>query len=403
MTAPPPPGGGSAHHVTTETVSQVAAVYGCCGLLADSVLSLPLRSLDKPVHLVTSKEVKLPPLLENPFEPITLTDWIDGFIWSLALRGNYFGLTIERDRLAYPTQIMPLSPDVVRPEVRSDGTVKWYVAGKPINTEDLFHVRYQTMPGHLLGLNPIQVMKHPFGLAHVMDLHAETVYKNSADPRGVIEAKGKLGETETQALAKSWMSAHQGTSKSSLPAVLTEEAKFNPISISPADQQLLEARKYSAEEISGLIFRIPPHMLGFTEKQTSMGKGIEQQERAFVANTLSGYLCRLERALTACLPPGNFVNFDISHRIRGSELERAQTGSFGMLGGFFTANEVRGRLFDLPPVKNGNELLTPINTELLAKQLEELKQLKEPKPEPQPVVVEAPNGTGPPKNVPVPE
>jgi HK97 family phage portal protein len=380
--APPPPGssGGSVGGmaVTSESATQIAAVYGCCALLADSVASLPLRALDAPAHLVTSNELpKLPTLLENPYELIEPTDWIVGSIWSLALRGDYFGQIIERDRLAYPTQIMPLSPDIVRPEVRTGGEVNWFVAGKKIRTEDLFHIRYQSLPGHLLGISPIQAMRYPFGIAHVTDVHAANVFANSGDPRGVIQVKGQLSPAATKQMAADWMSAHQGPAKSSLPAVLTEDAIFNPITISPADQQLLESRKYSAEEISGLVFRIPPHYLGLNERSTSFGRGIEQQERSFVAGTLSGYLCRLERALTTCLPPGNFASFDISQRIRGSALERAQTGAFGTQGGFFTANEVRGRFFDLPPHENGDELLTPINTELLAKQLEELKQLKE--------------------------
>jgi len=351
-------------------------VYGCCSLLADSVVSLPLRVLDKPAWVNTAKELPTPLLLEKPYEPISRIDWLCAFIWSLALRGNFFGLIVERDWLGYPTQIMPLNPDMVRPEITSKG-VKWYVAGHPINSENLFHVRYQVMPGMLLGLNPIGLLRHSLGLAHVMDVHATTVYKNSADPRGVIEAKGKLGETETKALAKSWMSAHQGTSKSSLPAVLTEEAKFNPISISPADQQLLEARKYSAEEISGLIFRIPPHKVGLNERSTSFGRGIEQQERSYVTDTLAGYLCRGELALTECLPPGEFANFNLHHRIRGDSVQRAQVGSLMMLCGAWCADDVRAT-FDMPPLPKGTgkETYVPINTEMYKMALEALKELQ---------------------------
>jgi HK97 family phage portal protein len=416
-TAPPPPGsvGGSVGglSVTTESASQIAAVYGCCALLADSVASLPLRTLDKPANQVTAKETDTPPLLGRPYEPISLTDWLVMFIWSLALRGNFFGQIIERDRMGYPLQIMPVSPDVVRPEAKLNGKVKWFFAGKEVPTEDVFHVRYQTMPGHLLGLNPIQVMRYSFGVAHVMDVFAANVYANGADPRGVIEVNGSLSEPATKQMAASWNSAHQGPSKSSLPAVLTEGAKFNPIQISPADQQLLEARKYSAEEISGIVFRIPPHMVGLNERSTSFGRGIEQQERGFVANCLSGYTCRAERALTECLPPKKFASFDISQRIRGSELERAQTVSLLALAGQICADEGRGRWFDMPPLPNGEgkKLFTPINTELLEKALQELKEAEKHEDDPPPAPfgavpadAEPPkaNGKGPKQNVPVP-
>lgn len=403
-TAPPPPGsvGGrvAGLSVTTESATQIAAVYGCCGLLADSVASLPLRALNEPASRVTATELKtLPPLLENPYEPISLTDWLVAGVWSLALRGNFFGQEIEWDRLGYPTQIMPLNPDIVRPEIHANGTVDWYVAGKKINPEHLFHIRYQSMPGWLLGINPVQCMKYPFGLAHVLDVHAETYFQNSANPQGVIEAKGRLNEDAARKLAASWKEAHQGPNQGNLPAVLDEEAKFNPISINPEDQQLLQSRQYSAEEISGLIFRIPPHMIGLNERSTSFGRGIEQQERGFVANTLSGYLVRLERALTARLPPKTFANFDISQRIRGSELERAQTVSLLALAGQIVPNEGRGRWFDMPPRDDGDELYSPINTELLRQALAEAEKAEAAKDQP-PIV--SSNGHGDPANVPVP-
>lgn len=387
--APPPPGyvGGSVGglSVTTESATQIDAVYGCCGLLADSVASLPLRSLDAPAHLVDAKEVKkVPALLERPYEAVSTTDWIVGAVWSLALRGNFFGLEIEWDRLGYPTQIMPLNADIVRPEVHPNGPVDWYVAGKKINTDHLVHIRYQSLPGYLLGINPIQAMRYPFGLAHILDVHAEKFFSNSANPQGVIEAKNKLNDDSARKLASQWKGAHQGVNKGNLPAVLDEESKFNPISINPEDQQLLESRKYSAEQISGLIFRVPPHMIGLNERSTSFGRGIEQQERGFVANTLAGYLVRIERTLTGLLPPGNFVNFDISHRIRGSELERAQTVSLLALAGQIVPNEGRGRWFDMPPRDDGNELYSPINTELLRQALAEAEKAEKAKDEPAP-------------------
>ncbi len=411
--APPPPGavGGlvGGLSVTTESATQIAAVYGCVSLLADSVASLPLRALDKPSQAIDAKEIALPPLLENPYELISPTDWWIGFIWALALRGNYFGQIVERDSLGYPLQIMPVNPDIVRPQVEANGEVHWLYAGKQIPDDDVFHVRYQSMPGHLMGLNPIQVMKYSFGLAHVLDVHAETFFQNSANPQGVIQVKRELTTDAARKLKAGWESGHQGAKQGNQTGILDNEAEWKAISINPEDQQLLESRKYSAEEISGIVFRIPPHMVGLNERSTSFGRGIEQQERGFVANTLSGYLVRGERAMTKLLPEGQYASFDVSHRIRGSELERAQTVSFLALAGQIVPDEGRGRWFDMPPLPNGegDHLSVPQNTELLEKALEEVKKLEaEPDvPPPSTVVapgVPTPNGKGPKKNVPAP-
>lgn len=408
-TAPPPPGsvGGNIGGlgVTTESASQIAAVYGCIGLLADSVSSLPLRVLDKPATVNTAKELATPEWLERPYEQISFTDWMVCFVWSLALRGNFFGRITERDRLGYPEQIMPVSPDLVtaRP-IQDSEKIEWRIAGEIVPEDDIFHVRYQSMPGVLFGLNPIQVMRYPLGLAHVLDVHAEKYFTNSAKPDGVIEVPGPLSEDATRKMVASWASKHQGVNLSNLPSILTENAKFSPISVNPADQQLLESRKFSQEEIAGIIFRVPPHMLGLNERSTSFGRGIEQQERTFVQNTLAGYLTRVTRALTECLPKGQYVDLDIRHRIRGDSLQRAEVAYKMRLSGCWTADQAN-ETFDMPPLPNGEGkiLMSPTNAELLQMQLEELKKLEaqpdKPPPEPAPALS---NGKGPPSRVPAP-
>jgi HK97 family phage portal protein len=410
-TAPPPPGsvGGNIGGlgVTTESATQIAAVYGCVGLLADSVSSLPIRVLDKPATVNTAKELHLPTWLERPYEPISLTDWIVCFVWSLALRGNFIGWIVERDKkLGYPTQIMPVNPDEVGVRAKPEnGELEWRFAGKLVPTEDVFHVRYQSMPGQILGLNPIQIMRFPLGLAHVLDVHAEKYFTNSAKPDGVIQVPGQLSDSAIRQMSADWASKHQGVQQSSLPGFLTEGAEWKEISITPADQQLLESRKFGQEEIAGIIFRIPPHMLGLNERSTSFGRGIEQQERTFVQNTLSGYLTRASRSLTECLPRGQYVDFDIRHRIRGDSLQRAEVAYKMVLCGSFFPDDAR-ELFDMPPLPNGEGkiLHAPTNAELLQMQLEELKKLEAAPDVPPPPTVVAPpaNGHGPSQNVPVP-
>jgi HK97 family phage portal protein len=413
MSAPPPPGGASNNvgglHVTTESATQVAAVYACCSIIGDSVASLPLRALDKPAWVNTAEELELPPLLIKPYEAISRIDWMVCFIWALALRGNFFGQIIERDKLGYPLQIMPVNPDVVQPQKTGRGDIEWRFAGKLVPTEDVFHVRYQAMPGMLFGLNPVKVLAHTFGIARVQDVHTETIYRNGADPRGVIEAKNKLTPDGAKKLIASWKSLHQGPNLGSLPAVLDEEAKFNPITISPSDLELLQSRKWSAEEISGMVFRVPAHKLNLTERQTSYGRGIEQQERSYVSDTLAGYLCRGELALTECLPDGQFANFDLRHRIRGDSVQRAQVGSLMMFCGAWCADDVRAT-FDMPPLPKGagKETYVPINTEMYKMALEALKELQNSEKEAGQEPIQIPpvsgkaNGKGNPKNVPAP-
>ncbi len=352
---------------------QIAAVYGSVGLLADSVSSLPCRVVNNKV-LKNAEELAPSALVQQPFSEISRIDWFVQFVWSLALRGEFFGLIVDRDGLAYATQIKPLDPDRMKVRRNRNGEIEYRYDGKPLPIDDVFHVKYQSFAEALRGLSPIDILKTTFGLALSQDKYGESFFGNSAEPRGVIEVPGDLEPDETKALLRKWLASHQGVNKANLPAVLTGGAKFNPTTITPEDSQFLESRQFSASQIAGTIFRIPPHMIGLVDRTTSWGTGVEQQERGYVTNTLQGYLGRAEEALTALHPPGQYVNFNIEHRVRGDTLQRAQSASLLMLAGAIVADEARA-MFDMPelPGGKGQELYVPINTELLKAALEQVQ------------------------------
>ncbi len=249
--------------------------------------------------------------------------------------------------------------------------------GIEVPLQDVFHVRYQTLAGEAIGLSPIQIMALTFGNAIAKERFVESFYLNSASPLGVIEVPNYLDRAETRKMMRSWVAAHQGLNKANLPAILTDNATFKPITISPIDSQLIEALQFTDAQICGRIFRVPPHVVGIPERVSGI-RGIEQSERSFFANTLVGYLDIGMEALTACHRSGQFVHFNTTKRERGATLERAQAGALGMNSGYFLADEVRD-WFDLPPLPagNGQRSFMPINTQLLATAIETLKQMKQ--------------------------
>src|ERR1019366_1555346 len=97
---------------------------------------------------------------------------------------------------------------------------------------------------------------------------------------------------------------------------------FKPITVNASDAQFLEQMQLAATVISGMLYRVPPHMIGMVTKDTSWGAGIEQQELGYVRNTLLNWLGRWEDLMTSWLPPRQFVMFDLSQRLRGDTLQR---------------------------------------------------------------------------------
>jgi HK97 family phage prohead protease len=168
----------------------------------------------------------------------------------------------------------------------------------------------------------------------------------------VIETDDDLDTQEVADLAQNWIAAHGGVNKAHLPAVLTGGAKFSPISINPRDSQFLESRQYSASTISGMVFRVPPHMIGIVDRTTSWGKGIEQQERGFVTNTLGGYIGRLEEAIDALHPGDEYCRLNLSQRLRGDKLTRSQAHALDLAAGWISLDEVRAEE-DMAPIPDG--------------------------------------------------
>jgi HK97 family phage portal protein len=360
--------------VSQESALQIAAVYGCVGLLSSSVATLPLRLMDNKV-IKNANELSDSPLITEPYSEISLLDWVVQFVASLALRGEYFGQIISRDKKLFATQIKPIPADNASVRRTTGGTLEYKFFNKTVPIKDVFHVRMLSLPGMLRGVNPIEYLRLTLGLSLAQTGYGASYFRNSANPQGVIEVPGELDPTEAKKMARSWLAAHQGINQANLPAVLTDGSKFNPITITPEDSQFLESRGFSAGEISGMIYRVPPHMIGLVDRSTSWGTGVEQQEMGYTRNTLQDYIGRLQSSLTALHPPGQYVNLDLTQRLRGDTLQRAQASSFAVLGGFWTPNEARAH-FDMPSRPDGDELNSPINTELLRAALAQAEQLE---------------------------
>ena len=283
-------------------------------------------------------------------------------------------------------QVKPIHNDNVKLKRLPDGSLQYYFYNVPIPIQDVVHVRYQSTPGSIHGMSPIEVCAVAFGIPMAQDRYAEMFFMNSADPRGVIEVPGSLPRPEAKKMMRGWVAAHQGINQAHLPAILTEGASFKPITISPVDSQLLEALQFSEQRICGRIFRVPPHMVGIVDRSTSWGKGIEQQQRGFVENTLPGYLAIGQELMTALHRKGTYMHFDTTRITRGATLERAQAGNLLMNSGVAMADDVRD-WFDWAPLpnKDGQNSFIPINTQLLEAAVFALKQAKNPPPAPAPL------------------
>lgn len=327
----------SGQSVSTESSLQLAAVYGSTAIIADSIATLPIRQwrLQKSGE---PKAVESSDVIAQPWAPwpeYTMMDFVVQGTMSYLLRGNVFGKILAFDGMMKPAQVELVNPDhvnVMRDPVSKAIEVRYYGQRQP--ADEVTRSMGRSVAGAIAGMSPISYMRNVLGVALAQDRAAGAFFANSARPDGVIELPGEFDVNEVQAFKESWLQAHQGTNHAYMLGVLTGGAKYTPVSVSMADAQFLQQMQYSASVISGMIYRVPPHMIGMVDKDTSWGSGIEQQELGFVRNTLLFWLTRWEDWLTSWLPPREFVTFDLSKRLRGDTLQRFSAYQIARVCGF---------------------------------------------------------------------
>jgi hypothetical protein len=146
--------------------------------------------------------------------------------------------------------------------------------------------------------------------------------------------------------------------------VLEAGAKFEPLSMSPVDLQMMETRRFSVEDIARW-FGISSVMINDTAKTTTWGTGIDQIIQGFYKFKLRPMLEGLEQAIERrVLTPRQrelfSVEFSLEAILRGSYLDRLEAGSKAVQNGLMTRNEWR-QLENLPPMDGGDLLTAQVN------------------------------------------
>lgn len=345
-----------------DTSMALATVYTSVAILSDSISTLPLAALKRTKDKSRVMIDPPPMLVQCPWPEGVLQDWIAQVVYSLVLRGNFYGQIVDRDEFGTPTTIMPLHPDQVWARRSPDSGRRMYnVNGRPVQTEDMLHIPHLLAPGSFVGLNPIEYMRLSWGLASAAERYGANTFQNSSVPQGFISVDGDLSEDETLEMARAWKQTHQGINGAGQAGVFTGGAKWNPIAMTLEDAQFLATRAFQRDEVFA-FFRIPPHLAGFVDKTMSWGAGIEQMEIGYVIGTLAPLLTRIEAYLSALLPPAITVKFDLRGRLRGDTLQRYQAYQLGRNAGFLCVDEIR-EAEDLPPLPDGagKTFLQPLN------------------------------------------
>lgn len=348
-------------NVTPDAALQISAVFACVELLAQTISTLPLYVYKEMGNGGrTPDKGRLWMLLhERPNAWMTPSEFLSAMVVNRMLRGNAYAQII-RDSEGDPIALVPLSPDQIEVSVTAGGEVYTYYQDGVISViapENIIH--WKGLGNGYIGLSKLEYMRATADEAISAQDNASRLYGSYSKPSGVLQTDSALNDEQLSAVFERFKGMSRGGAGL---YVVDRGLKYQQLSLTPADAQLLQTRQFSVEEICRW-FGVPGVLVGSTAT-TTWGSGIQQIVEGFHKFTI-GPLCKqleqaLSRRLVGVTDMDTTIEFKLDGFLRTTPEARASFYSTMAQNGAMTRNEIR-RLENLPPVKGGDALTAQSN------------------------------------------
>ncbi len=336
--------------VNGQTALTYASVWQAVQVIAGDVGQLPLlvyrRTPDGTERAATHSAYRL--LKRRPNNAMNASTFKETLQAHALLWGNGRA-GILRDPAGRPLQLIPFLPDRSWEEVH-DGQLYHYVrmsgqeAPTIYHTQDVIHIKGLGWDG-ITGYSVIQFARNSWGMGLAAQKLGNRTFANQAKPSLVLQTDHRLNETDAQTLLDDFNAYHAGPENSGRVALLHNGVKAVPLSMSMADAQWLETRRFQRTEVASW-FNLPPHMLGDGER-TSYAS-LEQENASYLNRCLLRWLNVWQEECTEKLLTeqekrldSHFAEFNTGALLRGDLLSRYRAYQIGISSEFLSPDEAR--------------------------------------------------------------
>lgn len=348
----------------------VSTVFCCVGLLSDSVANLPVRCLRQRGGIFTPDGGgRLGYLLNvQPDVGMSAFDFWRQVVIEVLLSGNAYiipGYSAEAGdyvRLALCRRGSVSHDTLTDTYTVSDVTNGIY--GK-FGEGEVIHIK--GMPGHdpKHGLSVLSYARQSTNIAQTSDRETLDRFENGGTVRGLVSNGDMVqgyGELQDRELRKTATDLDSRFRSGERIVALPREVGWHQLSMSSADMQFLESRKFTVREICR-FFRVHP---SFVFDDTSNNyKSAEMANVAFLSNTLNPILRKIENELLRKLYPESLcmkrrIEFDRAGLYACDLDSRVKYQAQMIAAGLYTVNECRA-MENRPPVEGGDKVLVSAN------------------------------------------
>lgn len=388
--------------ITSETATQVSAVYGCCRLIVDSLASAPVLVYE------TMAKGRREVLFDDP--AVYTLNWgapvqqagdappaqgiEEALFWSGLLDGNGYA-EIQRDGGGKFFALWPIESGRVVP--RREGKDFWYdvlpvwgstgtIALAPM---DMFHLRGPSLYGWV-GDSTVYRGAKAIGIAQAAQVFSAAYYSNGTVISGLLSSDKIVTQAQADRAKEEWNKSHKGPMAAHGIAVTGQGLKFQAINHNAEESALVEAQRFSVQQIAR-FFGVPTTLLADNEAWTNLS----ELYLGFYRNALLPWAGRFDAEATRKLfpqrQPWREVKHDLTELVLGSFKERVGALREAVRGGLKTVNEARAILGDNTRGSEGDVLVM----EGTVKSLEDVLAPPSPSPAPSQDMQGPPDDTGP--------
>lgn len=335
----------------------IAAFYSGVSLIAKTGGTLPLEVRDTANNnqAVKSSQVAMRLRYRPNSEMVASVFW-STFISHLVAAGNAYAMKLPpSDDLGLIPELWIVAPETVQP-YRMDGELRYRImlSGGQIElpASQVIHARDYALDGGVIGHNPVSLLRDSLGISLAAQEYQARMFRQSATPQGVLSVDEVLEPDDAITIRDQWQATYGGTENAGRIAVLDRGARFQAISQTNDQAQLVEQREFGATEIASIL-NIPPAMIGAKGASLTY-QNAQQNDLHFLKFTLRPWLQYIEDALNA--DPDLFgiasawvPRFNTDEITRPDSAARASWYNAGVNDGWLAIDEVR-EYEGLPPM-----------------------------------------------------
>jgi HK97 family phage portal protein len=338
------------------------AVYACYRLITTDIGKLCLRLVEEDTHGVwtETESAAFSPVLRKPNRYQTINKYVEQYIGSKLLHGNAYVLK-GRDQRGVVNALYVLDPTRVTPLVTPDGAVYYDLrrddlSGLPqeqviVPARDIIHDTYIAPYHPLIGLSPIYACGQAARVGLAIQSNSTTFFENKSDPSGILIAPAGITPTQAGELLASWKARTAGDI-----AVLGGELKYQQLTMSAVDAQLIEQLNMTAQQVCS-AFGVPPYLvdIGPPPPYANFEPLLLKYHSQCIQSLTTNFEKCHDEGLELPKPFG--TEFDIDDLIWMDGASRVSSAKTAIEGGGMSPDEARWKYHGLGPTPGGKSVL----------------------------------------------